>query len=52
MMKKKNIINVSIILLCVIAICINSFFEQYKSIGGGCMLLMGFLAILKDRIIK
>lgn len=47
---KKSIINILLVILCIVALYINLFGEQYKVVGGVCILLMGVLAILKERI--
>lgn len=49
-MMKKSIINVLLVILCVVALYINLFREQHKVVGVVCILFMGVLAILKERI--
>ena len=47
-MKTKIIVNITIIILALSAICINTFYEDYKFIGIVCIVGIGVLAILKD----
>lgn len=44
---KEKCINISIVILGIAAIIINQFFDSYKAIGAGCIILMGMLAIRK-----
>lgn len=46
--KNKKVTNIILVLLCIIAICINLFFEDYKPIGAACILFTGILSIAKD----
>ena len=44
---KNTIINFIIIILCIIALYINFFAEQYKKVGIICIVLMAVLTLLK-----
>lgn len=48
-MKKKILINILLLILCTLAICINVFLDHFKGIGIVCILLMGALAVAKDK---
>lgn len=47
-MTKKAAINIILVILCVVAICINQFFDDYKIVGNICLVALGILAVLKD----
>ncbi len=51
-MSRVTIINIVIVILCVTGIYINNFYEDYKVIGIGCLMLMAVLAIFKESIVK
>lgn len=46
---KNTIINISIMILCICAICINTFWGEYKALGSMCIIIMGILAFCKDK---
>lgn len=51
-MKKELLFNLLLVLLCICAILINTFWDDMKAIGAGCIISMGLLAMFKDKIIK
>ena len=46
---RNMIINISIIILCICAIIINVFLDTYEAIGAVCIVLMGVLALVKEK---
>ena len=46
----KKIINIILVVLCLIALCINFWMEKFSAVGGLCIFLMGILSIAKDKI--
>lgn len=49
-MKLKTICNIALFVLCVSGIVINYFFEQYKILSIACLLGIGVIAIIKERV--
>lgn len=49
---KKIIINCILLILCIIALYINWYKEEYKIIGIICILAVGVIALIKEKIIK
>ncbi len=37
------------LILCIITIVINLWFDEYKALGAGCLFLMTFLAIIGNK---
>ena len=51
-MNKTVLINILLVLLCICAILINHFFPNYKAVGIGCVILMGVVGVIKEKITK
>ena len=49
-MKFKTICNIALFVLCASGIVINHFFEQYKILSIACLLGIGVIAIIKERV--
>lgn len=49
-MNLKTICNIALFVLCVSGIVINHFFEQYKILSIACLLGIGVIAIIKERV--
>ena len=49
-MEKKKLCDVALVVLCVSGILTNHFLEQYKILSIACMLGMGVIALIKERI--
>ncbi len=49
-MKLKTICNIALFVLGVSGIVINHFFEQYKILSIACLLGIGVIAIIKERV--
>ena len=49
-MKLKTICNIALFVLGVSGIVINHFFEQYKTLSIACLLGIGVIAIIKERV--
>ncbi len=49
-MKLKTICNIALFVLGVSGIVINHFFEQYKILSSACLLGIGVIAIIKERV--
>ena len=48
---KKMIINIVMIVLCLVALYINLYMDGYKALGAACIVAMGVLALMKEKII-
>lgn len=51
-MEKIKFVNVIMVLLCVIGICINYFFEEFRAFGAVCIAFIGILGVFKERFYK
>lgn len=49
-MKLKTICNIALFVLCVSGIVVNHFFEQYKILSIACVLGIGVIALIKERV--
>lgn len=45
---KKRMYSISMVILCLIALFINYYMDEYRAIGAFCIILIGILAIVKD----
>lgn len=48
---KKMIINIVMVVLCLVALYINLYMGGYKALGAACIVAMGVLALMKEKII-
>lgn len=49
-MKLKTICNIALFVLCVSGIVVNHLFEQYKILSIACVLGIGVIAFIKERV--
>jgi hypothetical protein len=52
LLKTNYLINCILVVLCIGAIIINTFFEKYKLVGIICILAIGALGVFKEHIYK
>lgn len=41
--------NILIVIFCIVSLCVNLFWDEYKFLGCACILAMGIVALIRQK---